>query len=675
MITIIRRESQRTSLSRKPLEEVVEMIRKGVQMNSTRSELSFCFTAEIMKVKGREEVKSLNGLCLLQVQNLAGPAEVQEAMGLVEAVPYTVLAFRGDDGRSLYIVARYDWQQNEDETLSEEQMLNLHTNAYNQLHYTYSVQLHMSIDTVRPTLKGGCPLCQDENTYFNPEAMALAVREELAHVPTYEVPPTGRVGSAKGLFASQLEAQRYQYQWAYRKALAESRRTSSSQAMMNEKCLNLLAAYCQEEGLEMELCIEMTCWKKAYWDQPDHVRLVFMNVYDEELSALIPFGHVEKSALLMMRIEAYLNARYQLRRNTLTGVVEYRRRGAYDYGYVPLTEQAMNSMTTGALKMGLQSWDKDLRRIVNSDDVPFYDPLEDYLLGLPCWDGRDHVAAFCRRIPSDTPRYDYYLRIWLRSMVAHWLGKDRLHGNALVPLLIGDQGCGKTSLCSMLLPSELRIYFNDRIDFRSEGDIMSALSNYALINIDEFDSLKKSQQPLLKYLLTKAEVRFRPPYGKAIVERRRYASFIATTNLQHPLRDRTGSRRFACILIRQGEQIDFTTPLDHEQLFAQLLDEVNRGERYWLDDEETAFLQQQNIVFQYVGDLGEMISLTLTTPMEEVAKDSWKSMDEIVTILRRHFPTLEPTRTLSRDVGSLLSQKGFESKRSRSGVRYCIVEK
>ena len=650
------------------------MIRNGVQTDA-KTELSICFTAEIMKIKGREQAKALNGLCLLQIQNLAGPAEVREAMAVVESIPYTVLAFRGGDGRSLYIVARYDWHHTNAESLTEEQMQRLHTNAYNQLHYAYSVQLHMSIDTVEPTLQGDCPLCQDEHVFLNPDPLALIVKEEPAHLPAYEIPPTGRLTSARELFASQLDAQRHQYQWAYRKALAEARQASSSQAMMDEKCLNLLAAYCQEEGLDMELCIEMTSWKKPYWDQPEHVRLVFTNVYDEELSLLIPFGHVEKSALLMMRIEAYLNSRYQLRRNTLTGVVEYRTRGAYDYSYAPLTEQAINSMTTGALKMGLQSWDKDLRRIVNSDDVPLFDPLEDYLLGLPRWDGRDHVAEFCQRIPSDTPHYGHYLHIWLRSMVAHWLGKDRLHGNALVPLLIGDQGCGKTSLCSMLLPSELRLYFNDKIDFRSEGDIMSALSNYALINIDEFDSLKKSQQPLLKYLLSKGEVRFRPPYGKAIVERRRYASFIATTNLLHPLHDRTGSRRFACILVRPGERIDFTTPLDHEQLFAQLLDEVNQGKRYWLDEEETATLQQQNAAFQHVGDLGEMISLTFTTPTDETEKDNWKSVDEIIAILRRHFPALEPTRTLNRDVGSMLNQKNFANKRGHNGVRYCIVEK
>ncbi len=51
-------------------------------------------------------------------------------------------------------------------------MQRLHTNAYNQLHYAYSVQLHMSIDTVEPTLQGDCPLCQDEHVFLNPDPLA-----------------------------------------------------------------------------------------------------------------------------------------------------------------------------------------------------------------------------------------------------------------------------------------------------------------------------------------------------------------------------------------------------------------------------------------------------------------------------------------------------------------------
>ena len=67
-----------------------------------------------------------------------------------------------------------------------------------------------------------------------------------------------------------------------------------------------------------------------------------------------------------------------------------------------------------------------------------------------------------------------------------------------------------------------------------DKDINLGLTSFALINIDEFDMLSRSQQPLLKHLISKSDVKMRPPYGKAYEQRKRYASFIATTNKTFP---------------------------------------------------------------------------------------------------------------------------------------------
>jgi len=120
------------------------------------------------------------------------------------------------------------------------------------------------------------------------------------------------------------------------------------------------------------------------------------------------------------------------------------------------------------------------------------------------------------------------------------MGRSSLTGNALVPLLIGPQGCGKSSFCRILLPPELRDYYNDRISFKNETDLNLGLTSFALINIDEFDKVTQRQQVVLKYLLSTADVKYRPPYGKAMKQFRRYASFMGTTNEPQPLTDPTG---------------------------------------------------------------------------------------------------------------------------------------
>ena len=257
-------------------------------------------------------------------------------------------------------------------------------------------------------------------------------------------------------------------------------------------------------------------------------------------------------------------------------------------------------------------------------------------------------------------------------MVAHWKGIDRNHGNAIVPMLIGKQGCGKSAFCGMILPEELRDYYIDKIDFKNESAINLGLTSFALINIDEFDMLSKSQQPLLKHLISKSDVKMRPPYGKAYQKRRRYASFIATTNNLRPLPDdKSGSRRFVCIVVK--EQIDYQTPLDYPQLYAQLLAEIARGDRYWFEEEENQRIIDENRHFEKVGNLEKMIALKLR-PADSENKAALKSIDEIVDILYRSFPNFHRTKGINIEVGRALNHLGYQPYKTTSCQKYFIEE-
>ena len=258
-------------------------------------------------------------------------------------------------------------------------------------------------------------------------------------------------------------------------------------------------------------------------------------------------------------------------------------------------------------------------------------------------------------------------------MVAHWKGIDRNHGNAIVPMLIGPQGCGKSSFCGILLPEELRDYYNDKIDFKNETAINLGLTSFALINIDEFDMLSKSQQPLLKHLISKSDVKMRPPYGKAYEQRRRYASFIATTNNLRPLPDdKSGSRRFICIVVEN--QIDTLTPVDYPQFYAQLMAEIARGDRYWFDEDENKRIIEENRKFERIGNLEKMISLTFQ-PADGEDKPKTMSVDEIVEILNKSFPNFHLTKNINAEVGKALNHLGYVSHKTKTCQKYNIEKK
>ena len=121
----------------------------------------------------------------------------------------------------------------------------------------------------------------------------------------------------------------------------------------------------------------------------------------------------------------------------------------------PLTQEALNSIIRRAKKEQVcekGSPKTEIMEFVHSEDVPTYNPIGDYLAHLPKWDGQNHIAKLFNRLPGITSEQQGFLTIWLRSVVAHWLQMDQLHGNECVPTLIG---CLSTRSCPSQSPERL----------------------------------------------------------------------------------------------------------------------------------------------------------------------------------------------------------------------------
>ena len=162
----------------------------------------------------------------------------------------------------------------------------------------------------------------------------------------------------------------------------------------------------------------------------------------------------------------------------------------------------------------------------------------------------------------------------------------------------------------------------------------------------------------------------RPVYGKSIVKRRRYASFIATTNLEYPLRDYTGNRRFVCIKVTPGQSIDTRTPIDYEQLYAQLYAEVREGRRYWFDEVETEALQQHNAPYLYLASQAEMIDSLFSVPGE--SEGEWMSMEDIISLMQREYPYMVRSNSTGVAVGRLLREKQYQYKKTSACAMYLV---
>ena len=386
-------------------------------------------------------------------------------------------------------------------------------------------------------------------------------------------------------------------------------------------------------------------------------------------------------------VESFLDEYYLFRRNILSGKTEYliikkddeSEQEAKDGDWKVLTNNAFNSIVRHAKRLGIgenKSPRQDIDEFINSEEVPVYNPIKEYLESLPKWEGQNQVAELFGRIPGLTSEQLNWCSIWLRSAVAHWLQMDMLHGNEAVPILIGQQGCGKSTFAVRLLPEKLRQYFLDHINFGNKFDSEMALTHNLFVNIDELANMGASQQGKLKQTLSKVRVNGRPIFGKSQDDRLRFASFLATTNDEHPLCDPTGSRRYICLHIPAGEYIDNSSVINYDQLYAQVMYELcHQQTPYWFTNDEVARIQQKNLPFFKTDDLESMIRNCFRVPEgEEEDEGKWMNCSGIFQVLHEHYPMLMSNLSTKIRIGQSLKLMGCKMKHTKKGQAYQLIE-
>ena len=374
-------------------------------------------------------------------------------------------------------------------------------------------------------------------------------------------------------------------------------------------------------------------------------------------------GAVNAALETTLAVELFLNENYCFRRNVLNGKVEFAEKSDTE-NWRPLTQEALNSIIRRAKKEQIcekGSPKTEIVEFVYSEDVPVHNPIGDYLTQLPRWDGKNHIGQLFGRLPGITTELQGFLATWLLSAVAHWLQMDTLHGNECVPTLIGAQGCGKTTFFHRLLPIELRQYYLDHLNLSNKFDKEMALTNNLLVNLDELDAIRPSQHAALKQTLSKSKVNGRPIYGCSQEDRPRFASFVATTNNPHPLTDATGSRRYICLLIPDGQYIDNSGEIDYGQLYAQVLHELTVTKTpYWFSNDEVARIQQLNQNYLLKKDISEMVEICFRKPKEgEVGKLMNSKM--LLEHIQHAYPSIDISHGNKVRVGQAMKTLGYES--------------
>ena len=381
---------------------------------------------------------------------------------------------------------------------------------------------------------------------------------------------------------------------------------------------------------------------------------------------------IRENIVNMMQL---LKSRYDFRYNTVMKYVEYLPKEKGWYGFQPVDPRVQKRMTLEVQLADIRVSIKDVRNFLESDYIKNYNPIDEYL--FQCydkWDGKDHIRALARTVPTANPHWADWFYTWFLGMVDQWRGySHRQYGNSVAPLLISKQGYNKSTFCRRLLPPELQWGYSDNLILSEKRQVYQAMAQFMIINLDEFNQISPQvQQGFLKNLIQLPTLKYKPPYGSHVMEFPRLASFIATSNMKDILSDPSGNRRF--IGVELTGPIDVSVRPNYQQLFAQALSALNNGEKSYFDAQQVKLIMKSNSQFEIIQPIDQYFLLYFEL-VEDEKEGDYLTAAEIFDYLKKQIGSSLKVNSLMGFGRKLANMSELKHKRFADGMKYLVKKK
>lgn len=381
---------------------------------------------------------------------------------------------------------------------------------------------------------------------------------------------------------------------------------------------------------------------------------------------------IRENIVNMMQL---LKSRYDFRYNTVMKFVEYMPKEKGWYGFQPVDPRVQKRMTLEVQLADIRVSIKDVRNFLESDYIKNYNPIDEYL--FQCydkWDGKDHIRALARTVPTANPHWADWFYTWFLGMVDQWRGySHRQYGNSVAPLLISKQGYNKSTFCRRLLPPELQWGYSDNLILSEKRQVYQAMAQFMVINLDEFNQISPQvQQGFLKNLIQLPTLKYKPPYGSHVMEFPRLASFIATSNMKDILSDPSGNRRF--IGVELTGPIDVSVRPNYQQLFAQALSALNNGEKSYFDAQQVKLIMKSNSQFEIIQPIDQYFLLYFEL-VEDEKEGEYLTAAEIFDYLKKQIGSSLKVNSLMGFGRKLANMSELKHKRFADGMKYLVKKK
>ena len=558
------------------------------------------------------KMKAFNGILLLKFGNITDVDGAEGVKRSVAILPSTLAAITGADGKTVIVLIKF---QGENDSLptSEVDAEHLYRIAYQQIFPVYQaiVKASILVDGPKPSIEAGSTLSQEPSIH-NSFMMTL---------------------DAEPYFNSKAVAMKID---SHARSQNLTPNTRNNQQMIAD------FGTAEEDSNEKN------------------------NNKKEDKNS------VRSNIVSMMKL---LENRYDFRYNTVMKYVEYLPKDKGWYGYQPVEPRVQKRMTLEVQLADIRVSIKDVRNFLESDYIKNYNPIDEYL--FQCydkWDGKDHIRALARTVPTANPHWADWFYTWFLGMVDQWRGySHRQYGNSVAPLLISKQGYNKSTFCRRLLPPELQWGYSDNLILSEKRQVYQAMAQFMVINLDEFNQISPQvQQGFLKNLIQLPTLKYKPPYGSHVMEFPRLASFIATSNMKDILSDPSGNRRF--IGVELTGPIDVSVRPNYQQLFAQALSALNNGEKSYFDAQQVKLIMKSNSQFEIIQPIDQYFLLYFEL-VEDEKEGDYLTAAEIFDYLKKQIGSSLKVNSLMGFGRKLANMSELKHKRFADGMKYLVKKK
>jgi predicted P-loop ATPase len=269
---------------------------------------------------------------------------------------------------------------------------------------------------------------------------------------------------------------------------------------------------------------------------------------------------------------------------------------------------------------------------VVAKDLCFH-PVREYLNSLT-WDGKPRIGRWLTDYLA-VEQSDYASAVgarWLISAVARIFQPGCKADCCLI--LEGPQGILKSTTLRTIAGD----WFTDEIAELGSKDAALQTRGVWIIEIAELDSMSKTEVSRIKSFMSRTTDRFRPPYGKRLIESPRQCVFAGSVNHYTYMRDETGGRRFWPVACQKIFIDDLAR--DRDQLWAEAVTRYYDGAPWWLDSRELNQAAEQQQDDRYDGDpwqelIADYLERQHNTSITQILacciekkKDQWTKLDK-----------------------------------------------